>query len=775
MERRKPLTVVDNHSPDSAPERPRPALKRRTTSRHHESGQLNLRQLWKLVKINKYVVGSAVVLAVTLTALHSFFSTPIYRASVTLTVMVNNTAALNNMLSSLTGEDELVQKIHALNEYFRSAEMSKRLAQVVERNGTAAFVALTQKGMARLSTNLGLSDPLTSARSTTLTHEAIAAELAAMLTITPNFNNSTMVIEASTPNPELSALLANEAARGLVDINHRIGLRKVQEIKNFLTNQTTELGQRLETLETELATFQAENQMISEAEAERSVYSTLNRHETDYIDAQIRLSTNQQLITRIEKEMRQMKENIAKSDFSGSNLYLSQLQHRLSMLQYQQAMQQSGSGEATSPAEGKRLQDEINGLVQSYQKALDTRDAGETAVAMNPLEYYQRLEQSYAQLKKDNANFAADLAVLEKAIKRQKGEFPKLAANLQHLTELKRSIHLTSDLYLAIRKKLQEAEIQEAGTIKTVDVLSEAQAPSSPYAVPLSFKLSFAVAVGLFFGILFVLTHEALVPCVRHRHDIEQNGIYVLGEVPLAENVGPVKRALIPINDNPNSYEADAFRFIKMRLASHVKHKPGMPAPIVLVTSPRSGNGKTFTSVNLATTLSKAKLKTLLIDMDLRKPSTQKYFDPPEKTIEGLAIDPNLTDQSKITTTVSPFLDVIFGTHHIMHPPEFLETPTVPNFLAEMRKKYDFIIIDSAPILGIIDSSILARMVDHVLFVVEHRKTLREDLAMALHTLREVHHKPLLSILNCVHKEFGYYDNKYYVVRSSQIQTQDVA
>lgn len=774
MERRKPLTVVDNHSPEGAPERPR-AIKRRTGSRQQESGQLNLRQLWKLVKINKYVVGSAVVLAVTLTALHSFFSTPIYRANVTLTVTINNTAALNSMLSSLTGEDELVQKIHALNEYFRSAEMSRRLAQVVERNGSAAFVALTQKGMSRLSTNLGFTDPIAAVRNTTPSHEAIAAELAAMLSITPNFNNSTMVIEASTPNPELSALLANEAARALVDINHRIGLRKVQEVKTFLTNQTAELGQRLETLETELAKFQAENQMISESEAERSVYSTLNRHETDYIDAQIRLSTNQQLISRIEKEMKTLKENIAKSDFTGSNLYLSQLQHRLSMLQYQQAMQQSGTAEGvTTPAEGKRLQDEINGLVTSYQKALDTRDAGET-VPMNPLEYYQRLEQSYAQLRKDNSNFQADLAVLEKAIKRQKGEFPKLAANLQHLTELKRSIHLTSDLYLAIRKKLQEAEIQEAGTIKTVDVLSEAQPPGSPYAVPLSFKLSFAVAVGLFFGILFVLTHEALVPCVRHRHDIEQNGIYVLGEVPLAENVGPARRALIPINDNPNSYEADAFRFIKMRLSTHVKHKPGMPAPIILVTSPRSGNGKTFTSVNLATTLSKAKLKTLLIDMDLRKPSTQKYFDAPERTIEGLAADPNLADYSRITTTVNPYLDVIFGTHHIMHPPEFLETLTVPNFLAEMRKKYDFIIIDSAPILGIIDSSILARMVDHVLFVVEHRKTLREDLAMALHTLREVHHKPLLSILNCVHKEFGYYDNKYYVVRSSQIQTQDVA
>ncbi|MEQ1876030.1 MAG: AAA family ATPase [Bdellovibrionia bacterium] len=773
MDRRQNLAlepVNDSHQPNKV----RPFVKKPRSSRSHDSGQLNLRQLWKLVKINKYVVGSAVILAVTLTSLHAFFATPIYKASVTLTVTTGEQQTLQGVLGDLTGDNELVQKMHALSEYFRSGEMNERLVDAIKRNGSTPYVVLSQKGLERFLVNLGLRNPMPASRMDGPDQKnQLANELMGMLSINPNFSNSTMTIEASTPNPELAAMLANEAAHALVAINHKVGLRKVQEVKQFLTTQTTELGSRLEKLETELADFQARNQIISENEASRSVYSTLDRHESQYIDAQIKLSTNSEMIARIEKDLKGLKENITRSDFSGSNLYLSQLQHRLSMLQYQQAMQKSGD-EATSPAESKMLQDEITGLVGSYQKALENRDNVETAASLNPLEYYQKLEASLAALRKDNEKFRADSGVLNKAITRQKGAFPKLASNLQHLTELKRNIQLTSDLYLAIRKKLQEAQIQEAGTIKTVDVLTEATVPGSPFAVSLTFKVSFAIAVGLFFGILFVLTHEALVPAVRHRHDIEQNGIYVLGEVPLADFIGPSKRGIIPINDNPNSYEADSFRFIKMRLASHVKHRPGQPAPVLLVTSPRSGNGKTFTSVNLAMTLAKAKMKTLLVDMDLRKPSCQKYFDQVETTIEGLAKDPKLKDFGKITTTINPYLDVVFGTHHIIHPPEFLEGESVPTFLSEMRQKYDFIIIDSAPILGIIDSSIMAKMVDHVLFVVEHRKTLREDLAMALHTLREVHHKPLLSILNCVHKEFGYYDNKYYVVRSSQLQTQDL-
>lgn len=553
MDRRQNLALEQASDPARDPSnKVRPFIKKPRSSRSHDSGQLNLRQLWKLVKINKYIVGSAVILAVTLTSLHAFFSTPIYKASVTLTVTTGERNTLHGVLGELANDNELVQKMHALNEYFRSGEMVERLVEAIERNGSAPYIVLSQKGFQRFLVNLGIKDPMPASKLEGASRKnQLAGELMGMLMISPNFTNSTMTIEASTPNPELAAMLANEAAHSLVAINHKMELRKIQEVKGFLTSQTSDLGTRLQSLETELAEFQAQNQIISQSEAERSVYSTLDRHETQYIDAQIRLSTNTEVIMRIEKELKGLKENIARSDFSGSNLYLSQLQHRLSMLQYQQAMQKSGD-EVTSPAESKQLQTEINSLVGSYQKALENRDNSETAVYMNPLEYYQKLEQSLSALKKDNEKFRADQAVLDKAIVKQKGEFPKLAANLQHLTELKRNIQLTSDLYLAIRKKLQEAQIQEAGTIKTVDVLTEATVPGSPFAVSLSFKISFAVAVGLFFGILFVLTHEALVPAVRHRHDIEQNGIYVLGEVPLADFVAPAKRGLIPIHDNPD-------------------------------------------------------------------------------------------------------------------------------------------------------------------------------------------------------------------------------
>jgi len=771
LERRKlALETADSSSDNNTvPLRLRTTAKR-PRHRRYDNGQLNLRQLWRLVKINKYIVGSAVLFSVSLTCLHSFFSTPIYKAAVTLTIATTQARSLHEIVGNIGGEDELVQKTHALDEYFHSSEMAKRLSTVFEKVGGIPMAVLAQKGIQRVLVNMGFVQPNGLSGGKPKSKAEMAGELMSLLLISPNFTNSTMVIEAATPNPQLSAFLANEAAKALVDINQKVGLQKITEVKKFLARQSNELGTHLKSLESELSDFQARNQIISQGEAEHSIYSTLDRHESAYVEAEIRLSTNVKLMSQTEKEMLLLKSNIAKSDFTGSNLYLAQLQHRLSMLQYQQSMTQ-GTPES---ADKKELQTEINGLVTNYQQALENRDVAESGVAMNPLEYYQSLEQSLATLKKDNERFAADLAVLKTAITKHKGEFPKLAANLQHLTELKRDVQLTSDLYLAIRKKLQEAEIQEAGTINDVAVLTEASPPSVPHAIGITFKVAFATAIGLFFGILFVLTHEALVPCVRSRYDIEKNGMYVLGEIPLADPIPGKNNSLIPINDNPNSYEADAFRFIRMRLSAYTKHKPGQEATLILVTSPRTANGKTFTSVNLATTLSKSKLKTLLIDMDLRKPSTQKYFEPSSKSIEALARNTKNPDYSQIITPISPHLDVLFGTHHITHPPDFLETDVVPNMFAELKKQYDFIIIDSAPILGIIDSSIVAKMVDHVLFVVEHRKTLREDLMMALNTLREVHHKPLLSVLNCVNKEFGYYDNKYYIVRSSQLHAQDL-
>jgi succinoglycan biosynthesis transport protein ExoP len=726
---------------------------------------VNLQELGRILRIHKYKIGTFAILSMALTSIYGFFETPKYKASVVIsTVPTDSFRSVSEITSSkyLLAAEAADTKMNTLNEYFKSPQIGHRLLEVLqEKNDVNPIVR--PRGFKSILSQLGLQRPLTITEAVkVMPKEQIEAELTSYLRTSTNYTNSTLSVEATTPDPYFSAFLANEAGKALLEINRDMGVSSVKEMKKFLTNQETELGAKLTEMEDKIASFQSKHQILSENSAESFAFQNLDSSERSFQEVSEHLDTNMRLIDNTNTELKNLKENIADPKYSGSGLYTTQLLNRLKLLQYQQAM-------AGNITDKERFQSEIDAVAVSYKKALGGSGPIERVGNLDPLQYYNELQNTASQLVRDNKNLNIQLGILGKSLRKKKAQFSGLVVTSQKLSQLQRDLSLTNDLYMVVKKKIQDTEVYETATVNDISILAEAAPPATPHSAPQLIKLLFALFFGLFFGFSTVFLSESLIPTVRNRQDLEKFEFTILGEVP---SIAYSAESVIVLRDIPNSYEADVYRSIRMKLIASpqlTKDENSEKAKAILMTSARGGNGKTFTAVNLATTLANGQYKVLLIDLDLRNPSVHTYY-PNLKIkyfIDDILIHDGLLEKNKnIVTEISPNLHIIFGKGAVSNPAESLDSQRIKSMIESKMKDYDFVIFDMPPVLGLIDSLLIAPVADAIIFVAEHRKTYIDDLALAKKLLDEVTDLKMFAIINFVHREFTYYDNlRYYQYR----------
>lgn len=218
------------------------------------------------------------------------------------------------------------------------------------------------------------------------------------------------------------------------------------------------------------------------------------------------------------------------------------------------------------------------------------------------------------------------------------------------------------------------------------------------------------------------------------------------------------------INSCPKSNIAEAIKTVRTNLRFSSINKK---IKTILITSSVMGEGKSFISANLAAAFADAKEKVLIIDCDLRRGRQQKIFSSEDYLNIGLSnllIDENWEENlfDYIKKTEIKNLNIITTGVNPPNPTLLLESKKMGKVLTKLKEKYDIIILDSPPVLGLTDALILTRLVDEVLIVASCKKTTLELLENTKKSLENVNANIGGVILNNVEQQNSKYYSSYY-------------
>jgi capsular exopolysaccharide synthesis family protein len=333
-----------------------------------------------------------------------------------------------------------------------------------------------------------------------------------------------------------------------------------------------------------------------------------------------------------------------------------------------------------------------------------TRDIQSITVTINEV-----VKNMRAALDIEKADFNKRMAVVNKDIEDLPNK--ELAMN-----SIDRKYKMNDNYYTFFLQKKAESQILKASNTSDNNILDKARIMS----VTNSGKKSKTTLIFLLFGILiptvFVVLVELLNNTIRSTKDVEKNSPFpLIGAIRHTKSTDPLLVA-----KNPRSAFTEMFRVIRTRIEFIVQRKTNIA---MMITSTESGDGKTYFAVNLAAIYSMASKKTILVDMDIRKPSVNQRFN----IVQPNGVTNYLINQCTLDEVILHLpkvdFDILPAGSIPPNPGELIRSDKLIQLFAELRKRYDFIIIDTSPIGMVTDAYALAAISDVNLFVVRNNKT----------------------------------------------------
>jgi polysaccharide biosynthesis transport protein len=327
--------------------------------------------------------------------------------------------------------------------------------------------------------------------------------------------------------------------------------------------------------------------------------------------------------------------------------------------------------------------------------------------------------------------------------------------------EEKRNLANLEDYHRALAAKIETEKIDLAIPKTTVVDVTKIAEPSKDPAQPnKTLNISLGMVIGLIVGIGLAFFIEYLDTSVKTIDDVERAfQAPVLGVIP--QDVG------ILLDEGPESRYAEAYRVLRTNIL--FARKDEKLTSIVMV-SAGAGEGKSTTTLNLATVFAQAGMRVLIVDSDLRRPTLHKLFH--------VANDIGLTNyllkqntlEEVIQTTAVPMLNFMASGKLPSSSMSILNSAQMKQMIADLKQRYEFVFFDSPPILGVSDASVLASEVDIVVQVIQYRRYPQPMNLRAKQVIEKVGGTFLGIVLNNINMSqdesyyyySGYYHDYYY-------------
>ncbi|MDC1505101.1 polysaccharide biosynthesis tyrosine autokinase [Winogradskyella sp.] len=375
----------------------------------------------------------------------------------------------------------------------------------------------------------------------------------------------------------------------------------------------------------------------------------------------------------------------------------------------------------------------INAEIKAYNALVFEMDRLKTnAKANNPvfIELQAELESLKNNLKVSLALFRLQLTTTKNELTEKNTAYNasllEIPSMEMYMRNIERQQQIKETLYLFLLQKREEAAINKAITEPTMQVVEYASSwwdpvfPNPKNLYGMALLLGLAIPIAIIYLILLLDTKLKSIDDIKSIVD----GLPVLGEIPFVKD----NSALI-LEKNDNSPFSEAYRILSSNLSFVLPLKTNKEAQIILSTSTIKGEGKTFTSINIAVALASLGKRVLLLGGDLRNPQIHKTIGT-LKNNDGLSTYLHNRDMSwkALINPITTFdnLDIITSGPIPPNAPQLLNNGRLESLLTEAKHEYDFVIIDSAPTLLVSDTMLISPLADLTLFVTRYGYTDKE-------------------------------------------------
>ena len=488
-------------------------------------------------------------------------------------------------------------------------------------------------------------------------------------------------LSVTTEDAVLSTEIANRMAELYITDQLETKFQATQAATEWLSDRVAQLRIEVEQAEAAVEAYNSSSTLISEA--------TL-------------ANTNRQL-----KELRERREEIVRQQSLGADR-----QEDL------RALLDAGDYAAFAAAVNVPR---LSTLAQSIEAA----DGDERAALEQTFQSLARRMVEQAGVERDRAEaqragISASIAELERQLESQ-------TQDLVELRQLEREAEATRRIYEQFLRRLNETSVQEGTQQADARVLSEAVVPLNPSYPRKTLIVLIAGFLGGLVGIAYVMIVEQLNSAFRSSEELEKTtGLPVMGQIPIAP-VRLRKGLLDYAVERPSSGLVEAIRNLRTGvMLANIDRRP----ELIMLTSTLPKEGKTTCSLLLAQNAAGLGKKVLLIECDLRRRTFRTYFPDAPKLGMMSILSGDKTWEEVVHHDTRTGLDVIMGEETKVNAADVFHSQRFQEFLAEARRRYDFVVIDTPPVMAVPDSRVIAPMVDAVIYCVRWNST-NKDLVRA--------------------------------------------